>query len=451
MDSSTETQPREARTMSPFATQVESLEGTLLGDRYLLLEQIGEGAFGRVFRANHVIFRRQVAVKVLHAHFASDEVTLKRFRREARAAATVEHPGIAAVYDIGRAPEGDPYLAMEWVEGDNLGVVLRERYSLGVEEAVRYARDVASTLAAAHDEGIVHRDLKPENILVPAAGGHLKVTDFGLCSEDGMGRGERLTKTGQIIGTPHYFAPERFDARIVTAKSDVYALGCVLHELLSGRPPFAHDNAMDVLRAHLVEPARPVSEATDEPIPPALDRLVYDCLAKEPDARPTMAEVLRRLECPSMLQAGSAGVSGTLSRQLGQLKESALRGPRRRAAAALFAALFGFLLAAAGLALWTPPAAEAEVLHAPAAAEQAPPAAVSAPAASAPAASVPAASAPAAPVAAELPQLAEQPAQPASKVRKAKRSKRAKRKARAKRRKKSAARSGDLPGRLKPF
>jgi len=286
------------------APAADPLLGVVVASRYLILEQIGAGGFGHVYRAKHLGLGRLVALKVLRGGASDDPVMLERFRREARAAAAIDHPGVVAVSDFGQMSNGSPYLVMEWVEGTHLADRLQRRGPLGPAAATSLMARVARALEVAHAAGVVHRDLKPENLLLDADG-QVKVGDFGLCAFLG-GLDKRLTAAGQVLGTPYYFAPERFEADLVCEQSDVYSFGCILFEILTGERPFEARLAVELLKSHLIDTPRRASEVARRPVPAALDDLIADCLAKEADDRPTMAEVAARLERPDVCDVSEA-------------------------------------------------------------------------------------------------------------------------------------------------
>ncbi|WP_309031654.1 protein kinase domain-containing protein [Streptomyces alfalfae] len=275
------------------------MRGRLLSGRYELLAPIGAGGMGQVWRARDRSLGREVAVKVFVPSDAADEdeqrQLLARFRQEARAAASLDSPYIVAVHDHGE-DGGTPYLVMALVPGRSLDRVLREDVRVPVADALRWAADVCRALRAAHSAGIVHRDIKPGNVMI-APDGTAKVVDFGIAVFlEGVADGSRLTRTGQLpFGSVPYLAPERFRQEPGDGRTDLYALGCVLYELLVGRPPFT-GSAAGVMYHHVHDaPLRP-SAARPEVTRP-VERLVLDLLAKDPADRPAdAAAVLERIE-----------------------------------------------------------------------------------------------------------------------------------------------------------
>jgi serine/threonine protein kinase len=258
----------------------------LIAGRYRPHTTIGRGAMGEVWRARDEKLGRDVAIKFLLAQ-GSDATATARFRLEAQTAGRLDHPHVVAVLDFG-AHDDRLFLVMELVEGDSLARVLGAAGSLPAERVARIASEAAAGLAAAHRQGIVHRDIKPGNLLLTADGA-LKIGDFGIARfmDDPAGG---LTATGQIIGTSLYLAPERALGRNAGPPSDVYSLGCVLYQLLTGRPPFQADTAVAILHHHLdAAPTPPRQLGVD--MPPALENYLLGMLAKQPEARPTAPQV----------------------------------------------------------------------------------------------------------------------------------------------------------------
>ena len=265
--------------------------GTLLGNRYRLLEHLARGGMASVWIADDTLLARRVAVKTLHPDLAVDPGVRARFRNEAISAASVAHPGIVATFDTGEA-DGVAYIVMELITGPNLRQVLDERGRLPIDESVRIARAVALALAAAHAGGIVHRDIKPANVLL-TPGGTVKVTDFGIAKAD-AGGGD-LTGTGMVLGTARYLAPEQVRGEPADARSDVYAVGLLLHEMLAGSAPFGGDTETASALARLTVP--PAALPPD--VPGAVAAVVARCLARDaadryPDAT-ALAHGLRGL------------------------------------------------------------------------------------------------------------------------------------------------------------
>ncbi|MFD8327416.1 serine/threonine-protein kinase [Streptomyces lydicus] len=258
----------------------------LIAGRYRLRDTIGRGAMGEVWRAFDETLGRPVAVKLLLPH-DSDPTAPSRFRLEAQTAGRLSHPHVVAVLDFGEH-EDRLFLVMELVDGDSLADRLTVSGPLPAEHVAQIAAQAALGLATAHQQGIVHRDIKPANLLL-GADGTLKIGDFGIARflDD---PGAALTATGQIVGTSLYLAPERALGRTAGPASDVYSLGCLLYQLLTGRPPFQADTALAVLHQHLdAAPVPPRRLGAD--LPPAFESYLLGLLAKEPESRPTAEEV----------------------------------------------------------------------------------------------------------------------------------------------------------------
>src|SRR5215218_1994212 len=243
----------------PHNRGMSSQVGTLLSGRYRLDAQIGAGGMSTVYRAFDTVLERQVAIKLMHRDIAADEDQLERFRREARAVAQLNHPHVVGVIDAGEAtpeegpgfgePVGMPYIVFEYVEGETLKDRLRRQRRLPVSEAVAYAIEIARALQAAHDRRIVHRDVKPQNVLIDEEG-RAKVTDFGIArslTEEG------LTADGRVLGTTDYVSPEQALGQDVDPQSDLYSLGVVLFEMLTGDVPFHGENQVAVAMKHVRE------------------------------------------------------------------------------------------------------------------------------------------------------------------------------------------------------
>lgn len=259
--------------------------GDILIERYEMGPLLGTGGMSRVFAAFDRKLGREVAIKVLDTALAEDGVFVERFDREARAAASLNHRNVVAVFDSG-AEDGTRFIVMEHVSGRTLSALLRDG-PLPVQQAVEIAAGVAQALGAAHVRGIVHRDVKPGNVMV-GANGEVKVLDFGIARSLAA---TSLTRTSTVIGTAGYLSPEQAQGGRVDPRSDLYGLGCVLHQMLTGRPPFVADSAAALAHQHLTRPPQPPSARRPE-VPPALDAIVLRCLAKDPDDRYDRAEAL---------------------------------------------------------------------------------------------------------------------------------------------------------------
>ena len=249
--------------------------GTLIGDRFRLEEKVGSGGMSSVYRAFDPTLERHVAIKLMHRDISSDPDQLERFRREARAVAQLNHPHVVTVIDAGE-DDGAPYIVFEYVEGETLKERIRRLGKLPVAEAVAYAVEIGRALECAHEHRLVHRDVKPQNVLIDPDG-RAKVTDFGIArSLEAQG----LTATGRVLGTTDYVSPEQALGHEVTAQSDIYSLGVVLYEMLTGEIPFKADTQVAVAMKHVREPLPDVQRRRPE-ISAALAAVVERSTAKE--------------------------------------------------------------------------------------------------------------------------------------------------------------------------
>jgi len=287
--------------------------GSNIGN-YTLTAKIGEGGMGTVYRAEHAMLGRRAAVKVLLPEMSNQRDAIARFFNEARAATAIQHPSIVEIFDFGYLPDGAAYIVMEYLQGESLTARSHQVGRLEPARALAVARQIAGALAAAHDCGIVHRDLKPDNVFVVPdpevpGGERIKILDFGIAKLAGdAGSGSR-TQTGAVLGTPMYISPEQCRGTgQVDARADLYSLGCVLYELVCGRPPFVVDGAGELIAHHLYfEPQPP---RTHEPsLPEPLDRLILWLLRKDPGARPQTAREL--IDAIDRLDLGAAAGHGS--------------------------------------------------------------------------------------------------------------------------------------------
>ena len=263
----------------------------LLGGRYQLRSQIARGGMTDVFLGHDTLLSRPVAIKRLFPEFAADPSFVERFRREATAAANLNHPNIVAVYDWGSA-EGTYYIVMEYIEGQSLAELLRSDGPLSPEHAAEIALSVAAALGFAHNNGVIHRDVKPGNVLL-SPDGKVKVTDFGIAIAAFGGAESNLTQTGSVMGTATYFSPEQAQGQSLDHRSDLYSLGIVLYEMLCGRPPFTGDSSVAVAYKH-VQQAVPAPSSLGVVLPESLEAITMKLLAKNPAQRYPTARDLQR-------------------------------------------------------------------------------------------------------------------------------------------------------------
>ena len=271
--------------------------GTTLDGKYVVQQQIGAGGMGRVYVAIQKPFNRKLVIKVMHPDHAEHDVLVQRFAQEAQAISRLSHPNTVTVFDFGRTDAGVLYIVMEYVEGIPLGDMIRETGALPLEDAVAFTAQVAQALGEAHHLGIVHRDLKPDNIMVVRSSGSepfVKVLDFGIAKL--VEHDQELTQAGSIVGTPAYMAPEQARNDDVDARTDLYALGCCLYEMLTGARPYPEETPVAVLLSHQNEP---IPELPEDQFGCALNDFLTSALAKSPDDRPADASefVARMMRC----------------------------------------------------------------------------------------------------------------------------------------------------------
>ncbi len=261
----------------------------VLSGRYVLEEKIGSGGMAEVYRAHDHLLDRTVAVKILHAAYKNDVEFIERFHREAKAAAGLSHPNIVSIFDVGL--EGDDhFIVMEYVPGSTLKEKIKNEAPLDIPIAVRIAKDIANGLASAHANNIVHCDIKPHNILM-TDDNRAKIGDFGIARAVTE---STMTYSGSVMGSVHYFSPEQARGSMITPKSDVYSLGIVMYEMLTGRLPFNGDNPVSIAMKHVEE--EPVPPTTlRQTIPPMLEAVILRAMNKNPDTRPTSAELVQEL------------------------------------------------------------------------------------------------------------------------------------------------------------
>lgn len=318
--------PDDNTELVPIAT--EALIGKVFADKYLVESVLGKGGMSTVYKAKQTYMERIVALKLLHPQLVSDPTSVQRFSQEAKAAASLSHPNIITVYDFGITSTGEAYLVMDYLVGSSLSSILDMSGPIPEAEALDIFRQICRGLVHAHNKGIVHRDLKPANLVLTADDDGsvlVRIVDFGIAKilpSDGEAS-QGLTKTGDIFGSPLYMSPEQWTASKLDYRSDIYSLGCVMYEILTGMPPFAGDTPMDTMNLHLNEPAPPFRETNPHvKISKELEQVVQTCLEKKVNHRyQTVSEVLHALP-----DAGASPVSsqtGTVIVKLNQMVESA--------------------------------------------------------------------------------------------------------------------------------
>ena len=276
----------------------------VLDQRYGLQEQIGSGGMADVYRAQDLLLNRPVAVKILHEQFRSDTEFINKFNREAQAAARLSHPNIVNIYDVGVMDDAH-YIVMEYVPGRTLKDKIKQEGRLSVEEALHIAKDIASALANAHANNLVHCDIKPHNILM-MPDGSAKVADFGIARAVTE---STMTYSGNVVGSVHYFSPEQAKGTMITPKSDVYSLGVVLYEMLTGTLPFTGETPVSIAMKHLQDEPLSVRQI-DPSIPPVVEAIVTRAMSKDPAMRPDAAELMQDIAQAQQMTGSAMSYGG---------------------------------------------------------------------------------------------------------------------------------------------
>lgn len=315
--------------------------GKTIAYKYRVEALIGEGGMGKVFRARQLSLDKVVVLKVLRHTLLSDERTVARFQREAKAASRLNHPNSISVLDFGQAEDGALFIAMEYVAGQDLHQILSREWPLNEGRVVRIVSQVLSALSDAHGAGVIHRDLKPENIMVEPRRNEpdfVKVLDFGIAKiTDSTDDGPALTRAGFVCGTPEYMSPEQARGSQLDHRSDLYAVGVILYQLMTGLLPFESDSAVGFATKHLTEePPPPTRRRPDARISPAMERLILRALSKNPADRPASAEAFkaelqavdkerRRMDSAPRRSANSSAVLAPLPRKSAASPQSDVR------------------------------------------------------------------------------------------------------------------------------
>ena len=350
----------------------DPLVGTVLNDRYQIRGPIGHGGMGIVYEALHVVLEKRVALKVLRDDFSRRPDVVERFRQEAKSASRIGHEHIVDISDFGETPRGQSYFVMEFLEGEDLANVLARERVVEPRRAVRIILQCCHALGSAHAKGIVHRDMKPENIFLTQREGRpdfVKIVDFGIAKmsdiEVAGGPGRKLTKTGMIFGTPEYMSPEQAGGRPLDHRVDIYALGIILYEMLTGKVPFVADTFMGILSKHMFDEVPSLSKVGVD-VPPELEAAISTALHKDPEERFYTAADFAEALASAMDITGSFGEATapgfgepvvprrlaprTVEPDTGDTIEMATGRPRRRrgtwlpvAAAAVVAASVGWV------------------------------------------------------------------------------------------------------------
>lgn len=403
----------------------DPLIGTVLAGNYEILEVLGQGGMGVVYRGKHSLMERIVAIKMLLSQLISDTNSVKRFQQESKAAARLKHPHIIDVYDFGISPAGQPYIVMEFLEGTPLSDLIKKEGQIGVERSIKLISQACDALDHAHKQGVVHRDLKPSNIVLTQYDeekDYVKVVDFGVAKLIEVGNnneGQRLTQAGEVCGSPVYMSPEQCMGQDLDARSDIYSMGIVLYETLTGKLPILGKTMVDTMSKHISEAPVPFNEARpDLYIPERLEWVVNKAMAKDPAQRhQTMEEFKLDLD----LAIPRPGQSKVLRTQEQKSPMESLLGFVKEVPIWTWAAAVALMIAAGGIIVHavTKPAANPPQAQAPTQApapqtrEPAPQTSTTAPA-PAPQATTPAVVKTAEPSGSETPQVVKTPKQPPS-------------------------------------
>jgi len=273
------------------------MTGREIAGRYRIQAKLGEGGMGAVYKAEQISLKRTVAVKLLRPEVASSQLLLRRFNAEAEAVAKLSHPNTVNIYDFGQDSDGTLFIAMEFIEGQSLRHMIHREAPFSIRRALGIALQVSSSLSDAHSRSIIHRDLKPDNVMIQTRGREkdiVRVLDFGIAKLRDENRQSQMamTQAGDMLGTPQYMAPEQIRAETIDGRTDVYALGCLLYEMITARLPYEAPTIMSLLSKHLLEVTVPPSQRRpDLVISPAVDQLILSAMAKDPKVRPETMEI----------------------------------------------------------------------------------------------------------------------------------------------------------------
>ena len=327
------------------------LTGKLLEQRYLIKEKLGVGGMGVVYRAEHTLMRKEMAVKVLLPQYGNFEGIKKRFHREAQSSSRLDHPGITHINDFGETEDGLLFIAMEFLSGKSLTDVIKEEAPLEIERAVRISLQLCHALSHAHTEGVVHRDLKPDNVMIVEKGDRddlVKVLDFGIAKiTQGDGSADALTEVGMVFGTPEYLSPEQAAGQTADARADLYSLGVIMYELIAGVRPFHGPTKLELIGKHInEEPKSMRKRAPDQKIPAELDDVVLHLLAKRPQDRIQNAgELFQLLSGLESVATGPLDLWGGNTLTMTNVKVVPLPRPRRTRRTLFLGLTLGFLAA----------------------------------------------------------------------------------------------------------
>jgi eukaryotic-like serine/threonine-protein kinase len=314
---------------------VPDLIGKEIAGRYRILSKLGEGGMGAVYKAEQISLKRQCAVKLLRSEVASTPNVLTRFNAEATACAKLSHPNTVGIYDFGQDTDGTFFIAMEFVEGKSLRETIQSEAPFPIRRALQIASQVAASLTDAHAHSIVHRDLKPDNVMLQTRGRQrdiARVLDFGIAKlrDEGRATQAAMTQAGDMLGTPQYMAPEQIKGEQIDGRTDIYALGCMIYEMVTARLPFEAPTIMAMLSKHLMEmPPSPSQRRPDLGIPPHIDHLVMTAIAKDKNQRPPSMEMFGEQLAAMLAQMPSDSAQGSaqVSAQVGAVGATMPTGP----------------------------------------------------------------------------------------------------------------------------
>lgn len=295
--------PDDGIALTPLAIPHDPMIGTLFCDRFQILEVLGGGGMGMVYRAKHLMMQRSVAIKILHTKMIGNPDALKRFKVEAKAASNFSHPNILNIFDFGISNEGQPYMVMDFLDGLNLSALLENEGRVSSGRAVNMFLQTCSALAHAHAKEIIHRDVKPSNIMLVEFEGRkdfVKLVDFGIAKvlNPSIPEAENLTRTGEVFGSPLYMSPEQCKGQVLDVRADIYSFGAVMYRVVSGLPIFSTADALETMFKQVTEMPQPFAHACpDLVIPPKLEAIIFKCLEKDKVSRyQSMNELREELE-----------------------------------------------------------------------------------------------------------------------------------------------------------